>query len=267
MIGTLAEGARILQRPDYRAAAERAADFIASNMQRPDGGLYRTARGDKAHLAAYLEDYAYLGDALIDLYESGSDQRYLHEAERLCARMLADFADAEGGFFQTAHDHEALIARARDAQDDALPNESALAAQLCARLSYHFDRPALREVARATLHSFGALLPRAPRAFASMLAVLDFLAAGPLELALVGDGAARDALAAAAAQVYLPNRCIAHRSCREASDLPLLRDKSCPDGEALAFLCRDFVCEAPVKAPSALRQALRGGLTSGRFSA
>jgi hypothetical protein len=267
MIGALAEGARILQRRDYRDAAERAAAFIASAMRRPDGGLYRTARGDKAHLAAYLEDYAYLADALIDLYESGSDERYLREAERLCTRMLSDFSDAEGGFFQTAHDHEALIARARAAQDDALPNESAVAALLCARLSYHIDRPAQRELAHATLHSFGGLLPRAPRAFASMLAVLDFLAEGPLELALIGDGAAREALAAAAAAVYLPNRCIAHRPCHETSDLPLLRDKSCPEGEALAFLCRDFVCEAPVKEPSALRKALRGGLTSARFSA
>jgi uncharacterized protein YyaL (SSP411 family) len=268
MIGALAEGARVLQRPDYARAAERAADFVASAMTRPDGGLYRTARAAKAHLAGYLEDYAYLGDALIDLYESGSDERYLREAERLCQRMLADFADEQGGgFFQTAHDHEALIARARAAQDDALPNESAVAAQLCARLSYHFDRPVLRELAQATLNSFGGLLPRAPRAFASMLAVVDFLSDGPVELALVGSPEARGALAAAAASVYVPNRCLAHSQPGEASDLPLLRDKTHAPGEARAYLCRNFVCEAPLEDPDALREALRGGLTTARSSA
>ncbi len=268
MIGALAEGARILQRPDYARAAERAADFIASVMKRPDGGLYRTARDAKAHLAAYLEDYAYLGDALIDLYECGGDERHLREAERLCTRMLTDFADPEGGFFQTAHDHERLIARGRAAQDDALPNDSAVAALLCARVSYHFDRPALRERAQATLDSFGGLLPRAPRAFASMLAVLDFLSGGPVELALVGSDTGRAPLAAAAAAVYLPNRCIAHLRPGEASDLPLLRDKSGLADEALAYLCRDFVCEAPLKEPAALLEALRdNGLTSGRSSA
>jgi uncharacterized protein YyaL (SSP411 family) len=268
MIGALAEGARILGRPDYARAAERAADFIATTMKRPDGGLFRTARGEKVQLMAYLEDYAYLGDALIDLYECGSDARYLREAEQLCTRMLADFHDAAGGgFFQTAHDHEALIARARAAQDDALPNESAIAAQLCARLSYHLDRPALRAVAETTLTSFGGLMPRAPRAFASMLAVLDFLAEGPVELALVGPTTERQAFAAAAASVYLPNRCIAHSQAGEASDLPLLRDKTAPAQGALAYLCRDFVCEAPLNDPAALREALRRGLTNAPSSA
>jgi uncharacterized protein len=274
MIGALAEGARILQRPDYARAAERAADFITQAMVRPDGGLYRTARGtgdapSKAHLAAYLEDYAYLGDALIDLYECGSDERYLREAERLCTRMLADFQDREGGgFFQTAHDHEALIARARAAQDDALPNESAVAALLCARLSVHFDRPQWRAIAEATLTSFGGLLPRAPRAFASMLAVLDFLQDGPVELALIGPPAAREALEAAAGSVYLPNRCIAHSRPGEASNLPLLRDKAGADDVGpLAYLCRHFVCEAPLRDAESLREALRGGLTSARSSA
>ncbi|HEX6242124.1 MAG TPA: thioredoxin domain-containing protein, partial [Polyangiales bacterium] len=179
MIGALAEGARVLGRSDYARAAERAADYLLSALRRPDGGLYRTARADQAHLPAYLEDYAFLGDALIDLYESGADERYLQAADALCTRMLEDFRDPEGGgFFQTAHQHEALIARPRDGQDDALPNANAVAAQLCARLSYHYDRPALREVAQRTIACFGQIVQRAPRAFASMLAVVDFLREG-----------------------------------------------------------------------------------------
>jgi uncharacterized protein YyaL (SSP411 family) len=142
-----------------------------------------------------------------------------------------------------------------------------VAALLCARLSYHLDQPRLRELAEATLESFGGLLPRAPRAFASMLAVRDFLSAGPVELALVGPDAEREAMEAAAAAIYLPNRCIAHSLPGEASDLPLLRNKTGSAGEALAYLCRAFVCEAPFKDPAALREALRGGLTSAPSSA
>jgi uncharacterized protein YyaL (SSP411 family) len=275
MISALAEGARVLRKPVYREAAQRAADYLLSALRRPDGGLYRTARKEKAHLDAYLEDYAYLGEALIDLYECGSDERFLHTAEALCARMLTDFRDAEGGgFYQTAHGHEALIARSREAQDDALPNPSAVAAMLCARLSYHLDRPELRQVAEQTVQSFGGIMARAPRAFASMLAVVDLLAAGPVEVALLGAaGDARaEALAAALAAVYLPNRCLAHAegdrtsdSGSRASTLPLLRDKQ--SAAPLAYVCRNFACEAPTSDPVALVRQLEGGLTSGPSSA
>jgi uncharacterized protein YyaL (SSP411 family) len=268
MISALAEGARVLRDPAYRAAAERAADYLLGALRRPDGGLYRTARHGKAHLDAYLEDYAYLGDALIDLYESGSDERYLREAEALCARLLLDFRDLEGGgFYQTAHGHEALIARSREAQDGAVPNASAASAMLCARLSYHFDRAELREVAERTVESFGRIVARAPRAFASMLAVVDLLARGPVEVALLGaaDDARREALAAVLAGAYLPNRCLAHAAGAGTSALPLLRDK--PAQGPTAYVCRNFACQAPSTDPAALLRQLEDGLTSGRSSA
>jgi uncharacterized protein YyaL (SSP411 family) len=100
-----------------------------------------------------------------------------------------------------------------------------------------------------------------------MLAVLDFLQDGPVELALVGPPAAREALEAAVGSVYLPNRCIAHSQPGEASNLPLLRDKAGADAGPLAYLCRHFMCEAPLRDPESLREALRGGLTSARSSA
>jgi uncharacterized protein YyaL (SSP411 family) len=268
MIGALAEGARILRKPAYRAAGERAADYLLGSMRRPDGGLYRTARAGKAHLDAYLEDYAYLGDALIDLYESGADARYLQAAEALCTRLVADFHDAEGGgFFHTAHGHEALIARSREAQDDALPNAGAVAAMLCARLSYHLDRADLRALAARAVQSLGSVIVRAPRAFASTLAVVDLLEAGPVEVALLGapDDPRREALAAALASVYLPNRCLAHAEGREATALPLLRGKGADTPRA--YVCRNFACAAPCSEPAELLRQLQGGLTSAPSSA
>jgi uncharacterized protein YyaL (SSP411 family) len=264
LLSALAEAARVFGEPRYRAAAERAADDLLTRFVRPDGGLYRTARGDKVHLDAYLEDYAYLGVALIDLYESGSAERYLHEALALGERMRRDFADDEGGFFHTARDHEPLIARSRDAQDDAMPSASASAAELCARLSYHFDREDLRLVAARTVERSGALIPRAPRAFASTLAVVDLLALGPVEIALIGPPAdpRTEALQRAVAQVYLPNRILAHESgaiAAEAGDtrLPLLVGKTLLSGAPAAYVCRQFACEAPITSAEALLASLK----------
>jgi uncharacterized protein YyaL (SSP411 family) len=260
MIGALAEGARVLGDVRYRSAAERASDDLLSRLRRPDGGLHRTARGGKVHLDAYLEDYAYLGDALIDLYECGSDVRYLHAATELCERMVRDFRDEQGGgFYQTAHSHEPLLARSREVQDDALPNANAIAAQLCARLSFHFDRPELRELARKTVESAGGLLARAPRAFASMLSVIDLLEHGPIEVALVGaaDDPRREALARALGRVFLPQRILAHASADgEELGLPLLSGKRAVRGQAAAYVCRNFVCAAPVTDPANLAAAL-----------
>jgi len=260
MISALSEAARVLGEPRYSRAAERAADDISLRLSRADGGLYRTARAGKAHLDAYLEDYAYFGDALIDLYECGSEQRFLHEAMRLCERMIRDFRDLEGGgFFQTAAQHEKLIARSREGQDDALPNANAIAAQLCARLSYHFDRHDLREVAQASVESFGKLAARAPRAFVSTLSVVDLLEHGPLEIAIVGDpeASATVALERAIARHYLPQRILAHGPGDGADNLPLLEGKTTVRDAPAVYVCRNFTCSAPVTDPNQLAQALR----------
>jgi uncharacterized protein YyaL (SSP411 family) len=257
-IGALAEAARVFDEPHLRRAAERAADHLLTALVRPDGGLYRTARAGKAHLDAYLEDYAFLGSALIDLYESGADARYLRSALALAERMVRDFSSEEGAFWFTAEQHEALIARAEDAQDGAIPNAAAIAAELCARLSYHFARDDLRALAQRAVERFGALIPRAPRAFASTLAVVDLLERGPVEVAIVGPvgDPQRRALELALGRVYLPNRILAHGE-GGADALPLLAGKSTVAGAPALYLCRDFVCEAPLTSASDALAALQ----------
>jgi uncharacterized protein len=96
MIGAMAEGYRVLGDRRYLEAAERAASFLLTTLVRPDGGLLRTYRAGRAHVDAHLEDYAYLCEALIDLYEAGGAAGYLSQAERLAQRLLADFTDEEG---------------------------------------------------------------------------------------------------------------------------------------------------------------------------
>jgi uncharacterized protein YyaL (SSP411 family)/aryl-alcohol dehydrogenase-like predicted oxidoreductase len=261
MIGALAEGHRGLGEPRYLEAAERAAGFILEKLSREDGGLYRTYREGKAHLSAVLEDYAYLSEALIDLYEAGGSLDWLREAERLLDRTMTDFLDEEtGSFFNTASDHEQLIIRYRDGADGATPSGNAVNAHALARLSYHLDRPDLRHAAVGAIKAFGPLISRFPRAFATTLRTVDLLLEGPVEVAFVGKRGAADlrALQRAVARHYLPNRIVAVRDADVddgSAELPLLRGKDLVHGAAALYICRDFACRAPITDPAAVAAA------------
>jgi len=251
MIGAMAEAGRILNEPRYRAAAVRAADAIWDSMRRPDGGLFRTRRGDKVHLQAYLEDYAYLCDAFVDAYEASGAPRLIERAGHLADRLCSDFlAEDSGGFFATAHDHEALIVRMREGQDGAIPSANAVAARALARLSWHLGSDHYRTVAERAVRAHGKLIERAPRAFAASLRVIDLLLEGPAEVVVSrADGAAHDAPTAAllAALSFLPNRIIVHHpegAATHAAD-ELVAGKTPIDGQPTVYLCRNFACAAP----------------------
>jgi uncharacterized protein YyaL (SSP411 family) len=253
MIEAFALAARVFPERGYAESASRAADFLLQRLTRPDGGLYRTYRAGKAHLAAYLEDYAYFAQGLISLYEVTGDERYLNEAARLAERLLSDFADPEGGpFYQTAHAHEALIARVRDGHDGAIPNANAIAAHALARLARHLARPAWEERAREALRGYALAVERLPRAFGSTLNALDFMTEASLELVLIGDpdSAAYADLAAEIAKTYAPNRIEARLSPTHGSRLPLCEGKALVDGKPALYVCRNFACAAPVTTPA-----------------
>ena len=212
MIRALACGAQVLAEPRYLEAARRAAEFLLTTLSSEDGRLLRTWRAGKAHLPAYLEDYAFLTEALVDLYEASGEASHLHHAERLAAHLLADFQDpASGAFFHTAHHHEALILRYRDGVDGATPSGNAVAATALIRLSYHLDRADLRQAGVAAVKAYGQLIRRFPRAFAKTLCAVDLLLDGPVELALAGAAGSADlaALEQEVARCYLPNRVLA----------------------------------------------------------
>jgi uncharacterized protein YyaL (SSP411 family) len=249
MIDAFAVAARVFPERGYAESAARAATFLLERLKRPDGGLYRTHRGGKSHLSAYLEDYAYLARGLVSLYEVCGDERFLNEAARLAERLLADFSDADGGpFYQTAHGHEALIARVRDGHDGALPNPNAIAAHALCRLARHLGRPEWEERARAALRAYAKSVERLPRAFGSTLNALDFISEASLELVLVGEPgvAGYDDLAAEIAKRYSPNRIEARLAPRQSSQLPLAQGKTPLGGQATLYVCRNFACAAPV---------------------
>jgi uncharacterized protein len=261
MISAMAEAWRVLGVDRYVGGSRRAADFLLRVHLTADGALLRTSRQGRAHLNAVLEDYAYLAEGLLDLYEAAEDERDLQAARKLGERIVESFRDEKhGGFYTTATTHETLIVRAREGADGATPSGNAVAASALARLACHFDRQDFREAAVAAVRAYGRQMTRYPRAFAKSLAVVDFLIEGPIELAFVGGS--RDAGLAALKQVtrefYLPNRIIATGDPNASPFIhPLLAGKNLVDGRSALYLCRNFSCQRPMTDPQEVAESLR----------
>ncbi|MCL6648126.1 MAG: thioredoxin domain-containing protein [Chloroflexi bacterium] len=260
LLRALAEAAAALGREDYRTAAEETATFLLETL-RPQGRLLRTFKDGRAHVLGYLEDYAHLIDGLLALYELTFAPCWLAEAEALADAMLDLFWDESlPGFYDTARDHEQLIVRPRDVFDNATPSGNSTAVDVLFRLGVMLGKPLYQQRALTVLRSFASILQRAPAAFARLLIALDFALGDPPEIAIVGDLAAPDtrALLAVVRERYLPNRVIALLRPGEPATTPLLAGKTPRDGRATAYVCRGYVCTAPVSDPVALAQQLGG---------
>ena len=207
-----------------------------------------------------LEDYAYLAEGLIDLYEACGQERYLTTALQLGERMVQSFRDEDqGGFYTTAKTHETLIIRAREGADGATPSGNAVAVSALARLSFHYDRQDLREAAIGGIRAYGRQIARYPRAFAKSLAVVDLLAEGPIELAFVGPShdPGLEALHLAVREVFLPHRVIASSDgMGKPASHPLLVGKELVQGKAALYICRNFSCQRPLTDPQEVTEAL-----------
>jgi hypothetical protein len=260
MISAMAEAGRVLGISRYIAGAMRAADFLLLVHRTSEGALLRTSRQGRAHLNGVLEDYAYLAEGLIDLYEACGQDRYLTAALQLGVRMVNSFRDeGQGGFYTTAKTHETLIIRAREGADGATPSGNAVAVSGLARLSFHYNRQDLREAAIGGIRAYGRQMARYPRAFAKSLAAVDLLAEGPIELAFVGvsHDPGLEALQLAVREVFLPHRVIASSDGRGTpSGHPLLAGKGLVEGKAALYICRNFSCQRPITDPQEVIEAL-----------
>jgi len=275
MIGAMADGARILGEERHFSSAERAARFVLDTLLRADGGLYRVARAGKVRESAVLEDYAFLADGLISLYEASGQFRprrdpseFLLAARTLVERLTLYFGGEDGAFHATARQHEELLVRRRDGQDGALPSANAVAARALVRLGQHFGRSDWTELGVAAIEAHAQSLLRVPRAFATSLNVLERARERPLEIVTVGkpgDPALRELLVRAAT-VYAPHAAWASAEPGRsgADQLPLTRGKQLIAGGAALYLCSNFSCQAPIVEASAVAPALErlasGGL-------
>jgi hypothetical protein len=176
MIGGLAFAGKHLDAARYIGAAERAAGFVLTAM-RKDGRLLRSWRGKEARLTAYLEDYAFLADGLLELHEGSGDQRWLDEAKSLMAVLKAHYWDeARGGFFMTPDDHEELLLRLKPSYDQATPSGNGAAARVLIRLGQLTGDAEYFEMARATVNAFLGLMQSAPQAAHSLILAAAILA-------------------------------------------------------------------------------------------
>jgi uncharacterized protein YyaL (SSP411 family) len=172
MIGSLARGGQLLAEPRYVQAAARAATFLLEKLTR-DGRLLHVYREGPGAIPGYLDDHAMLARGLLDLHEATGDARWLREAQQLADRMLDRFRDeADGGFFYSSVDHEALLARSKDPSDGAIPSGNGVAAQVLARLARLTGDMRYRDFARRTLESSSELMSRASLGAQSLLLAL-----------------------------------------------------------------------------------------------
>jgi uncharacterized protein YyaL (SSP411 family) len=267
MMRAFAEAASILDRDDYRQVARQNAEFVLSKLAQPDAPegemrLFRTYKDGKAHIDAFAEDYAFYAGALISLYEATFEPRWIAAARSLVSTLLAHFWDAEnGGFFSTADYHEDLVARPKELYDNAIPSANSAAADGLLRLYLLTAEPTYEKRAVEAIRPLLDVLREAPTAFGNMLCALDFYLSAPAEVAIIGDLAAPDTLEMLIAvwRPYAPNKVVAASfpGDEEAARIvPLLADRPQVKGRATAYICRNYICNAPTTDPEEVARQL-----------
>jgi uncharacterized protein YyaL (SSP411 family) len=251
MISALAEAGAVLERADYLEAGTGAAEFVLDSLRDKNGRLLRTWKDGQGRLNAYLEDHAFLLEALLTLYESSFEPRWFAEAVTLADTTIERFGDEQhGGFFETSSDHERLLARRKDLEDHPVPSGNASAAYGLLRLGALTGEQRYEEQAVGVLRLLHELAAKHPQGFGHLLQALDFHLAPVKEVALVGDS--RD-LERVVRDAFRPHLVVAGG---QPDGVPLLADRPLVDGRAAAYVCERFTCQAPVTAAEELERLL-----------
>jgi uncharacterized protein YyaL (SSP411 family) len=262
MISAFAKAAAVFEEPRYLEAATRTASFLLGHMRTNDGRLFRTAGvGLPAKLNGYLEDYAFLTDALISLYEATFDHRWLHEALALAEVMLKQFADPNApGFFFVAENHEKLIARTKDLHDGSTPSGNAVAVTALLRLAKLLDRRDFAAKAEETLRGYRSTMAEHPAAAGQMLIALDFHLGPATEVAVIGKSGDTETNRALRAirQAFRPNQVLAFHDSAGGNPneiIPLLKDKPTVDGKVTVYVCENYSCRTPLVGADPVEQS------------
>jgi uncharacterized protein len=254
MISALADAGAALDREDYRDAAEDCAEFLLRDLRDADGRLLRSFNRGSAKQPAFLEDHAFLLEALLTLYEATFEPRWFAEARALAEQILTRFADPErGGFFSTATDGEPLIARRKDLEDSPIPSGSSAAAFGLLRLARLTGEARFEDAALGVLALLHTIAPQHPQAFGHLLQAIDFALAPVREVAIVGPAAGP--LTDVVRHAYRPHLVVAGTEA-EDGEVPLLTGRTPVDGRAAAYVCERFTCLRPVTAPDELARLL-----------
>ena len=254
-VAALAEAGALLERPDLVEAAATAADVVLATHV-VDGTLRRTSRrGVVSNAPAVLEDHADLAEGLLALHQSTGEPRWAQAAERLLDHALEAFVDAAGIPHDTAHDAPGLFARPAGRTDAAEPAGASALAGALLTLAALTGSARHRDAALAALEACGSVAQQEPRFAGWTLAVAEAVVAGPLQVAVVGDGPDADALAVTARRSGSPGMVVV-QGIPDAVDVPLLAGRPLVGGTPAAYVCRGFVCERPVTSVADLLDVL-----------
>jgi uncharacterized protein YyaL (SSP411 family) len=255
-ITAFAEAGAALQRSDYVEIASTCADFLLEHLVK-NGVVHRIWNGGDARIIGFLDDTANLGDALLTLYEASGEPRYFAAALSLCERIVEQYRDADGNYFDTAEDSEPLIVRPRTIDDNPVSAGQSVAATLFSRMHAFTADERWQEYAMEIVGPLASVVGRAPLAVAGLAAAME-LVVGPMrEVAIVGDpGDPRTrALLNEVHSRFDPRTVLAWGT---ADAVPLLDDRPLVGGAPAAYVCRGFVCQAPVSDAAALAGELDG---------
>jgi uncharacterized protein len=255
MIKGLSLASRVLDRPDLAEAAGTAVDFIRHHLWR-GGRLLATYKDGRAHLPAYLDDYAFLADALLELLQTRWRSSDLDFARQLAEVLLDQFEDkADGGFFFTAKDHEQLIHRSKTFADESVPSGNGFAASMLTRLGFLLGETRYLDAAERTLRAAWPAIQEYPQAHMSLVnAVEDFLSA--LHIVVIrGEASSAAHWAGVLGRLYAPTRMIF--AIPNDAQLPAALAAKRPGETTVAYLCRGMTCSAPLENLEEIARALK----------
>lgn len=258
MLAAFADAAKVLNSDEYLQIAERNAAFLLSELKSRDR-LLRTWKNGKAKLNGYVEDYANVADALIELYQTTGKIEYVIEARRLADAMITEFWDEEnGGFFFTSNDHEELIVRNKDFYDNATPSGNSTAADVLLRLAKFTHEERYERFAITTLRLSASQIRRHPQGFGRALSALEFSLSDTKEIVIIGEKG--NQLEREIFRKYLPDAVVMLSSESESESgsatIPLVKGRPMIDGRATAYVCENSVCQRPVTSVEALNKSL-----------
>ncbi len=261
MLTAFAEAANILGRDDYREVAVKNADFLLQSLMK-ENRLLRTYKDGQAKLNGYQEDYAYLIEGLLALYEATFDVKYFDTARQLADTMIEQFwDDADVGFYFTSSDHEELITRTKEYFDNATPAGNSVAAHVLLKLALLAGESSYQVKAAAILRTMRQAISRYPSAFGYLLGALDLYLSEAKEIAIIGDPDSHEvrSFIETIYGSYIPNKVIAARAAGNqaaAESIKLLEQRDLVDNRATAYVCRNYTCLAPATTVEALADRL-----------
>jgi uncharacterized protein YyaL (SSP411 family) len=240
----LATAAQVFGNDEYYDMAARAASFLLERLRREDGGLCRNYKDGRASIPGFLDDYAFLIDALVALYETDFDERWLQESRQLADYVLANFSDPEGAMlFYTSASGEALIARKHELMDNVIPSSNSAMAQNLQRLGLFFDEQSYTDKAASMLSAIHPQIKTYGSAYSNWAIQLLAEVTGMNEITITGPDTAL--LRGLLSKEYIPNKIVLGGT---NSTLPLLKEKQSADGlETKIYICQNKVCQLPVK--------------------